>query len=211
MGMCSFAFAFQGQNIMLEMQAEMKKPSDFPKAVTVSTTLLFLIYLASTTVARATCGANTPEQLLQVLPDGPWKVIVGVLMIVHLVITYTILQQVLNRALCLAVMPSALDYGCVAHLHWFSVTTFVMVFAWFLANTIPLFEDIVNIQGAALSTWSGLTIPAILMIAIVYQQPDLKSRALLIASLAVLVISIYLCIVGTFSSLSLAISHATGG
>lgn len=78
---------------MLEMQAEMKNPKDFPKAVNFSFVALFIVYLLVSVVSYQKCGSGTPGELLQVLPDGPLRAASGVLMVVHLIVTYTILNR----------------------------------------------------------------------------------------------------------------------
>merc|ERR1711998_204654 len=134
---------------------------------------------------------------------GSIKVVVGILMVVHLLITYTILQQVFCRAVCLNICPMALETGYLPRIRWFSITTIVMGLCWVLANAVPLFSDIVNMQGAGLSTWSGLTIPALLMMAITWKRGDIKSRALLWISIGILSASMYICVVGSLSSASI--------
>ena len=88
-----FVFAFTGQNIMLEMQAEMKTPSDFPKSVWLSFTILFLVYFVVAVLSYLACGDNTPGDLLLVLPHDWRKSLAGMLMVLHLIVTYTISQQ----------------------------------------------------------------------------------------------------------------------
>jgi len=58
---CSFIFAYAGQSIMLEMQAEMKQPNDFPKAVGFSFSTLLVAYILVTVISYWQCGASTPD------------------------------------------------------------------------------------------------------------------------------------------------------
>jgi len=90
--MSSFIFAYCGQCIMLEMQAEMKQLSEFPKSVNLSFGMLFTVYCLVPMVTFSKCGLKAPGELLTVVSDGPIKFVVGLLMVVHLVVTYTILQ-----------------------------------------------------------------------------------------------------------------------
>ena len=136
-----FVFAFAGQHIMLEMQAEMKNPEHFPTAVYLSYLILFLVYTMVAVLSYLACGKNTPGDLLLVLPSGWRKSLAGVLMVIHLMVTYTISQQVLNRAICVYFLPGALVEGPSARFKWFLVTSGVMAACFTLANAIPLFQD----------------------------------------------------------------------
>eukprot|EP00438_Fugacium_kawagutii_P020398 Skav222024 [mRNA] locus=scaffold2914:78337:79179:+ [translate_table: standard] len=142
-----FVFAFAGQNIMLEMQAEMKTPSDFPKAVWLSFSTLFAVYAIVAILSYLACGENTPGDLLLVLPRDWKKSCAGVLMVLHLMVTYTISQQVLNRAICAYLMPEALQDGAVARLKWFAVTSMMMAACFSIANLIPLFQERVEVSN----------------------------------------------------------------
>ena len=97
----SFIFAYCGQHIFLEMQAEMRQPADWPKAVASSFSTMFALYILVVSVAYQTCGDKTPDELLNVLDGNAFKSVIGIMMVLHLIVTYTIMQQVLTRAICL--------------------------------------------------------------------------------------------------------------
>ncbi|CAE8605502.1 unnamed protein product [Polarella glacialis] len=207
-----FVFAFAGQQIMLEMQAEMSQPSDFPKAVYLAFSLLFVVYLIVCILSYNACGDGTPGELLLVLPEGGGaKSVAGMLMVVHLIISYTILQQVFNRGLCIAFMPGALEQGPRASAKWFAVTSCSMIACVGLAVSIPLFQDIVSFTGSLLSTQCSFIIPPVLFLAAKRRQSQSEGGQLSAASLAdklavgasvgLVVMGGCLMIVGTISSL----------
>merc|ERR1712070_1000788 len=102
--------------------------------------------------AYQACGSKTPGELLSVLPGSTLRTAVGMMMVIHIVVTYTIFQQVLTRATCLRFFPKALLDGPSAHMLWFMVSTSFMVGGWIVANAVPLFSDIMNITGSIFST-----------------------------------------------------------
>lgn len=238
---CAFIFAYAGQSIMLEMQAEMRNAADFPKSVFGSFGTLFIVYIVVPAVAFSTCGSKTPGELMDVLVPGPRRVVVGVLMVVHLIVTYTILQQVLTRATCMYFVPRALEFNVGARVRWLAVSTSYMLLAYVVANSVPLFEDIVNVTGGALSTQAAFTIPGILFLALQWHRhksriaapqaqahlvhdgaevrvPTRKSfadvcfqRGLTVVTCLVLVLAAYCTVVGTISSVALMVDHAREG
>jgi len=109
---------------------------------------------------------NTPGDLLLVLPHDWRKSAAGVLMVIHLMVTYTISQQVLSRAICAYLLPEALQDGIVARFKWFFVTSGMMAACFLVANLIPLFQE----RSCEMNVWKlklptstgasfGLTIP----------------------------------------------------
>mmetsp|Transcript_25384 Transcript_25384/g.84855 ORF Transcript_25384/g.84855 Transcript_25384/m.84855 type:complete len:325 (+) Transcript_25384:184-1158(+) len=217
--MCGFIFAFSGQSIMLEMQAEMRQPRDFPKAVQLSFSTLFTVYTLVVVLSYHTCGRGTPGELLQVVPPGGWSIAVGVLMIIHMTVTYTILQQVLTRACCLFLVPGALGQGPSARAKWFVVSTVLMALAYVVANSVPLFTDIVNLTGGLLSTQCAFTLPALLYLSLRFRLPNLAGnplgpraqRACVAGAYVSLFLGAYFTVFGAGSSLLVLIKHAQEG
>ena len=148
-------FAFTGQPIMLEMQAEMKEPQHFPKAVWLSYSILFVVYSFVAVLSYLACGNATPGDILLVLPEDWRKSLAGALMVIHLMVTYTILQQVLNRAICVCFLPGALEQSFLARLKWFGVTSCVLAACYSLANLVPLFQALSDLDLVRKSCLSG--------------------------------------------------------
>lgn len=211
---CGFIFAFCGQSIMLEMQVEMKQPADFPKAVFSSFLALLTIYSLVGVTCYLTCGPKTPGELLDVLPKNRITSVAGILMVVHLLVSYTICQQVLVRASCIFLVPSAVLAGVKARVKWFCVSTTLLCLAWVVANLIPHFSDIVNITGGLLSTQLAFTVPAVLYVTL-WQQRFLKRstgmRSIAIVCFAILCMSAFCTISGTISNFILLIEHFGDG
>ena len=189
-----FVFAFAGQHIMLEMQVEMRESSEFPKAVSLAFSVLFAVYTMVSLLAFRACAENTPGNLLLVLPADWRKSTSGALMVVHLLVTYTISQQVLNRAICLYLVPSALGEGATARAKWLGITTASMLACCLVANLVPLFQDLVNLTGALLSTQCVFILPGVL------STVSNEKRWLRICSAGTIVIGFYLAVSGTICS-----------
>jgi len=216
----AFIFAYSGQAIMLEMQAEMTEPEDFPKAAIGSFSGLLAIYAVIATAAFYCCGAHTPGNIIpSTLPKNIERTIVSSMMVMHLIVSYTILQQVLTRALCLFCLPSALESGAGGHVKWFAVSSTVMGFGYVVANSVPLFSDIVGITGSLFSTTLGLTFPPMLYLGMYYQKNDVLEfkltpcarKSIAIFCVIVLIIAAYLTIVGTASSVAIMLQHFADG
>merc|ERR1712224_573667 len=141
--------------------------------------------------------------------------IVGVMMVIHLIVTYTLLQQVLTRATCSRFVPAALSPGVLGHGLWFCVSTGFMMGAWLVANSMPLFTDIINITGSLLQTQLAFTIPAFMYLSLRRQgltgDEEGLGKFFMPISYLVLVMAAYFTAVGTYSSVRQMIDHATNG
>jgi len=115
-------------------------------------------------------------------------------------------------------LPSALAPGMQAKSKWFVVSTTVMTCAWILANSIPLFSDIVSITGALLSTQCAFTFPAVLFLSLWRQGFLAKApgsanlyNVMAVCAVGLLVLAVYSTISGTLSSVVVMLNDAKGG
>ena len=88
-------------------------------------------------------GNSTPPYMLDVLEFGARRVVASILMFVHILISYTLNQQVLARAIHLrwdaklanTIKPSEPNFW-KGQAQWAVITTVVMFICWFLSNLI---------------------------------------------------------------------------
>ena len=117
-----FVFAYVGHAIYLEIRSEMRKPERFAWSLTASAALIGTAYALVGVVGYASAGAETPSFLLDVLPYDWSRRAANALLFVHVLISYTISNQVLTRALLGCVLSAtrcpalrhALDLGADA-------------------------------------------------------------------------------------------------
>mmetsp|Transcript_33131 Transcript_33131/g.70014 ORF Transcript_33131/g.70014 Transcript_33131/m.70014 type:complete len:468 (+) Transcript_33131:54-1457(+) len=207
-----FIFAFSGQKIFLEMQAEMTEPTEFPKALHAAFPVLFLAYLLVSLAAYGRCGDHTPSYLLDVLPAGPLARCASILMLVHMAVSYTIANQVLARAmLLLSGCTKGLEPGPAGRLIWFAQTSAQALLSIVLSNAIPLFDDFVSVIGGLLSTQFSFVFPAGLFLLFARTGPGV-GKAMMVSCAIVIVIGVVFTVVGTVSNVQrIAADSKTGG
>jgi len=205
-----FVFAFSGQQIFLEIQAEMCQPKDFTKSLNVAFGLLSVAYALVAVGAYGRCGDHTPTYLLDVLPHGGSTRIAAVLMLIHIVVSYTISSQVLTRAILLICGGTAgLEPGIRGRGIWFCLTTSIAILAMVLSNAIPLFDDFVAIIGALLSSNLAFVFPTALFL--VYGRKVGVGRIARCTCFVVMVLGAVFCVCGTFSNLAATMRDAGRG
>ena len=166
----TIGFAYAGQTIYPEMISEMRRPQDFPKALWCSTPYLCLVYLVVGVVAYATYGESAPPYLLDVLSYNWTRRAGGALMCVHMVVSYTITQQILTRALHARLFPSTVnalrpddaDFRRGA-LHWFAISSTLMASAYVVAGAIPVFSQLTGLIGSVFSPFLSFIFPCVML------------------------------------------------
>jgi len=208
-----FVFAFSGQKIFLEMQAEMANPAEFVRSMNLAFPLLVSAYGLISMVTLARCGDTSPTYVLHALGYDSARTWANVMIFAHIVVSYTIGQQVLSRAVAIRLMPAALEDNVGARIRWFFVTSCLMVIAFVLSNAIPLFEDFVSLLSALLSTQMTFSFPCLLFLGarhkgkLVDLSPGLD-KVLVIVIYIVLVMDVLLTITGSIKAVSGIVEHA---
>jgi len=87
----SILFAFAGASTFPTIQADMKDRTQFPKAAVAAMFVLFLIYMPMSVVGWALLGDLVAGSVVESLCDGPIKVAVEILFLIHLITAFPIL------------------------------------------------------------------------------------------------------------------------
>merc|ERR1719273_480471 len=115
------------------MMSEMREPREFKKALFVALPAMLVAYLFVCLGCYFMLGTYTPDYIMDVLSWDQVKVGVNVLMFIHMLISYAISSQVLNRAIHLKwdfkaahTMDRSESGYWRARAQWFFITTSVM-------------------------------------------------------------------------------------
>ena len=79
----SFIFAYQGQSVFLEIMREMRKPTDFPRALLVANGLMIMCYTGVSIVGYGSHGQAVEGFIPDTLPAGVARSCVGLLLAFH--------------------------------------------------------------------------------------------------------------------------------
>lgn len=157
-------FAFSGIEVYLEFIAEMRDPENFYKALRLSLSIVVIVYALVASYTYATFGTGlTPRVLTEVIREGPTLRLANGFLLVHLVATYCIKQQVVLRSTIASVSPENVDADTVgARLQWFSFSVAMLFTSWLLANAIPFFSDFCSLLGAFMDTTLCIVLPILI-------------------------------------------------
>jgi len=145
----SFIWAYAGISYYLEMLAEMKHPEEFAqKSGTGALALATSLYFVTILITYSKCGEHTPESVVSVIPDGPWKRIASVLMIFHIMVTYAINNQVTIRGFfCATGWYTGLESSVKGHIVWAIISSVITGLAMMLTMAIPQFDNFTGLIG----------------------------------------------------------------
>ena len=167
----AFVFAYQGQSIYFELMNEMSHPKEFPKACYVAYCIMCVIYGSVVIIVYGLLGVNhTPEFLPDSLSDGTFaKQIVGVLVVLHICVSYVIACQPLHMYLHSNIFPSTYQQTSVrGNIHWFCVTFGYIVVGYIIGNLIPYFADVQALIGSLFGAAIIFGYPSLFIFAMYY-------------------------------------------
>merc|ERR1711915_53874 len=87
----SVMFGFAGASTFPTIQADMRNKSEFPKAAVFSMIILCLVYLPMSAVAWGLLGDRVEGSIIDSLCDGPAKVFIEILFLIHLISAFPII------------------------------------------------------------------------------------------------------------------------
>ena len=135
--MTTAIFSFGGQGLYLETMAEMKNVNHFGRSLYTVTAFMLGFYLLTATTLYFRYGADVPSYILYKLSDGPMKTTAGLMMFLHVLVSYVITAQIINRAIHVRLAPTVVNRGdSVEVLQWLAISSATTLLAWLVANAV---------------------------------------------------------------------------
>ena len=145
----AFVFAYQGQSIYLELMSEMKDARQFPRSCNFAYIVMCSMYGLTVVVAYGFRGIDTPEFLPDILPAGAARTMAGILVVMHITVSYVIACQPLHTWLHSTIFPKTFHGESLrGSLDWFFVTFGYIAFSFCVGNLIPFFADVQALIGS---------------------------------------------------------------
>ena len=145
----AFNFAYQGQSIYLELMSEMKDSTQFPRSCNFAYVVMAFVYAVTVVVAYGLRGIDTPDFLPDILPPGFARSTVGLLVVLHIAVSYVVSVQPLHMWFHSTIFPkTATEESLSGKGHWFVLTFGYLIFGFFVGNLIPFFADVQALIGS---------------------------------------------------------------
>lgn len=147
-----------------EVMREMRSSADFPRALSVANNMMVAAYLLLSATTYSVRGDDTPSFLLDAIPDPRLRTLASLLVVVHIVVTYLLVNQPLSEKIHRRVTAALLDRRwrqaqparqwlsdpSLCRLAWLGVTLTVLLASLAIASLVPFFAVFQNMLGAVL-------------------------------------------------------------
>mmetsp|Transcript_12374 Transcript_12374/g.24067 ORF Transcript_12374/g.24067 Transcript_12374/m.24067 type:complete len:498 (-) Transcript_12374:126-1619(-) len=144
-----FSFSYMNTHLTLQFISEMSDPGSFNKAFLLSVPMQLVTYFTIGGIGYYHLGKESDELIvLYMKRDVKFRVASG-LLFVHFVVSFLIQGQVLARLLHRKFAQETInDTDFRGRLDWFLVTFSVVISTLFIANAVPVFDQIVSLIGS---------------------------------------------------------------
>lgn len=155
----SIGFAVGSQKLFLNIRHEFAHREEAPKSLAVSLTAFGGFYILIVTMA----GDSPPGFLFDIIPRGTVnRQVAGFFLWVHVAVSYAINSQ----AICASMDRNFFSRWGPVRLwsderRWTALTAIMASTAFFIANAVPFFKDLVAFCGALTSVPLTLLLPAV--------------------------------------------------
>jgi len=154
------AFAFQGQGVYPEVQAEMRKPSDFVYSTILASVSLSAVYAGTGIFGYDVIGEKSPWLYTWDQKNHPHEIrtpTASAFLVVHVICGYVINASVVNQALAKQVLPKN-----PSRVQWFLMTLGTEASYFIVANVTPALSDLLSVAGATCGMLLMMGYPAVI-------------------------------------------------
>jgi amino acid permease len=155
----SIGFAVGSQKLLLNIRHEFANRNDSPKSLGIALGGFGTVYLLTCFLA----GDDPPSFLFNAISSGIERRIAGLLLWIHVAVSFAINSQALCSSLDRLKFHRVSIFGLDQKhtLRWATLTLLVGITAYFIANAVPFFKDLVALIGALTSVPLTLLLPGI--------------------------------------------------
>ena len=156
----SVGFAVGSQKLLLNIRHEMSDRDSAPRALGISLTGFGAGYAAVCVLS----GPNPPPFLFDAVGAGPGRRVGGLLLLVHVAVSFAINCQALTSSLDRVAFHRVTVLGLNARhrSRWAVLTLLITASSYVIANAVPFFDDLVGLIGGLTSIPLTLLLPAVL-------------------------------------------------
>jgi len=175
-GLSTFTFGMTSQFMLTEIIAEMKDPTELPKAYAfISAPFQLVAFLLAGLGGYFFIGDAITGMLNENLPFGPTFQVTAGCLVIHMLISYLIKGVVFCKFFQTRLDGEYADSNDKRCRSWASWSTFVIpafLAAFVLANLVPFFVQAVDLLGASLTPLSCWVVPIVLFMRWYVDTPE---------------------------------------
>ncbi|CAN8101661.1 unnamed protein product [Discula destructiva] len=163
-GISNIVFAYAGHVAWVSFISELREPRDFPKALFVQQGFMICAYVTVSLVIYRYAGNDVASPALGSASPIIRKVAYGVAL-PTILIAGVIFAHVNAKYIFLRLFkgtPTLHSRGLLATGSWIGIGAATWTIAWIIAESIPVFSDLLGFVSALLASWFSFIIPGFL-------------------------------------------------
>lgn len=164
MSVSSIILAYNGHIAYPSLITEMRQPRDFPKALALLITTMISLYLVVAVVIYYYAGQTVQSPALGSASPLTAKIAYAIAIptiLVAGVIAALVAAKQLYRHLWRRHSHVMREKSLRARASWFAVLAALYLLAWLMAESVPVFQQLLGVIGALFGTWFALGFPAL--------------------------------------------------
>lgn len=208
----TFAFAFSGQFILVEVMSEMRDPEEFPKACfQLAAPFQGASFLLVGLAGYYYMGSSVVGMIADNIPFGAWFRVASALLATHMLVTYLIKGVVITKAIYRRFVKDDKEDELEPDRAWCALVAAVLALSWLISQLVPFFNDLVDVLGTSLVPLCCWLMPIVLLYWQWSQGSGGKRPRISIAEAVVLglevVFAVVQSVVGTYTCVNTIIHH----
>ncbi|KAH8664199.1 transmembrane amino acid transporter protein-domain-containing protein [Xylariales sp. PMI_506] len=201
----NIAVAFSGHSCFFSVISEFKKPEDWPKALAMLQICDTTLYLIASIVIYIYVGPDVPSPALTAAGSVLMRKIIWGIAIPTIIIAGVIYGHVAAKYIFVRVFAGTkhiVKRTTLGVVGWVGITAGVWVIAFVIAESIPVFSNLLGLLCALFASWFSYGIPGILWMWMHHGEwfKDGKNTTMFIGNSALLLTGVTICALGLWSA-----------
>ncbi|KAK4135085.1 hypothetical protein BT67DRAFT_449331 [Trichocladium antarcticum] len=201
----NIAVAFSGHSCFFSVMSEFKQPNDWPKALWLLQICDTVLYIVVSVVIYVYVGPNVPSPALSAAGSVVVRKVIWGIAIPTIVIAGVIYGHVAAKYIFVRVfagtkhMAKRTTLGVIG---WLGITAGIWIIAWIIAQSIPVFSNLLGLVCALFASWFSYGIPGSLWLWMHYGEwfASPKKIALFSLNALLMLVGLLLCALGLWCS-----------
>ncbi|KAL2167096.1 hypothetical protein VTG60DRAFT_1716 [Thermothelomyces hinnuleus] len=201
----NIAVAFSGHSCFFSVMSEFKQPNDWPKALMLLQVCDTVLYIVVSVVIYVYAGPDVPSPALSAAGSPVVRKVIWGIAIPTIVIAGVIYGHVAAKYIFVRVFAGTKHVAkrtTLGVVGWLGITAATWIIAWVIAQSIPVFSNLLGLVCALFASWFSYGIPGFLWLWMHYGNWFSSPKKIVRFSLNVLLllVGLVLCALGLWSS-----------
>ncbi|PKS04882.1 hypothetical protein jhhlp_008246 [Lomentospora prolificans] len=201
----NIAIAFSSHSCFFTVISEFKNPDDWPKALALLQIADTTIYLVAAIVIYVFVGPTVPSPALSAAGSPVVRKVIWGIAIPTIVIAGVIYGHVASAYIFSRIFRNTkhvVRRTKLSTLSWFAVTLGIWTISMIIAESIPVFNNLLGLIGALFASWFSYGLPGLFWLWMHYGNwfKDGKQTCRFMGNILLFIVGLLICVLGLWAS-----------